>query len=159
MILSTRTRTLWAVISVLPVVAFALWDGPTWLTLALILVAPLLMAIPHESLHVLGHRLFGIRARLGHIKGAFGWPTLAVQALEPQSLRSYRFAVLLPSLVLGLVPTVLGVWLGSRPVLLIGLVGLSMASSDLAVWFHLRPWPGHTLVRDHPGEVGVLRLD
>ena len=159
MILSTRTRTIWASISVLPVVVFALWDGPTWLTLVLMLVAPLVMALPHEALHVLGHRLFGVRARLGHVKSAFGWPTLAVQALEPQSLRSYRFAVLLPVLILGLVPLVLGAWLGSRPVLLIGLVGVAMASSDLAAWFHLRHWPGQTLVRDHPGEVGVIRLD
>lgn len=159
MILSTRTRTLWSVISVLPVLAFILWDGPTWLTLVLMIIAPLLMAIPHEGLHVLGHRLYGVRARLGQIKSVFGWPTLAVQALEPQSLRSYRLALLLPALVLGLVPLVLGVSLGSRPVLLIGWVGVSMASSDLAVWFHLRHWPGQTLVRDHPGEVGVIRLD
>lgn len=159
MILSTRTRTVWSVISVLPILVFILWDGPTWLTLVLMLIAPLLMALPHEGLHVVGHRLFGVPARLVHIQSAFGWPTLAVRALDPQSLRSYRVALVLPALVLGLVPLVLGIWLGSRPVLLIGLVGVAMASSDLAVWFHLRHWPGQTLVRDHPGEVGVIRLD
>ena len=159
MILSTRTRTGWSVISVLPILVFILWDGPTWLTLVLMLITPLLMALPHEGLHVVGHRLFGVPARLVHIQSAFGWPTLAVRALDPQSLRSYRVALVLPALVLGLVPLVLGIWLGSRPVLLIGLVGVSMASSDLAVLVLTAHWPGRTQVRDHPEAVGVLRLE
>lgn len=159
MVLSTRAKTFWAVISAVPIMAFFVWDGPSWSTLGLTFLTPVLLALPHEGLHRVGHRLCGVRARLGILRGAFGLPTLAVQALEPQTVRSYRLALTLPALVLGFLPTVLGVWLGSPPLLLIGSVGVSMASSDLAVWFHIRPWPDRKLVRDHPTEVGVLRVD
>ena len=159
MVLSSSAKFVFAVLCILPFVVYHVVTGLQVRLLfgsAMIFVA---LALPHEALHWLGHRLAGVDARLGWARGVFGTPTLAVGARQPQTLRSYRLALALPFLVLSVVPLGLGwVW-QQRDFVLAGLVGLSMASSDLAVLVLTAHWPGTTRVRDHPEAVGVLRLD
>lgn len=159
MILSAITKITFAVLFTLPFALYQIFTGILWQNLLISTVVFFLTALPHELLHWVGHRLAGVDAKLGWARGAFGSPTLAVLAQRPQTLWSYRIAVALPGLALGVMPLVLGALSGTPLWVLVGLVGISMASSDIALLVFTLRWPGHCLVQDHPQAVGVLRLD
>src|SRR5690554_5370940 len=82
--------------------------------LFLLIVAYAISAIIHELLHVVGMLLFGrvpLRSiRFGH---RISEGVLYVHSREPMSARAYRGVLLLPGIVTGVVPTVIGIYVGS----------------------------------------------
>ena len=67
---------------------------------------------------------------------------------------AYRLSIILPGLLLGILPGILGiVWL-SLPLVLWGLLMTTAAGVDLAVLLAIRQVPGAAWVRDHPTKAG-----
>lgn len=132
----------------------SVWSLLSWPEALLALLALLASLAAHEGLHALGFRRGGAK------KISFGvqWKYLApyTHTDEVISARSYRRALLLPGLLLGVLPLVLGLVLASPPMFLLGLVQVIGASGDIYVWWLLRGTPGETPVLDHPDEVGCM---
>ncbi len=118
----------------------------------LIIVASILA---HESLHALGFLLFG-RVPRSSVRLGFHRRTLTPFAACNTAVTAgaYRKAALLPAVVLGVVPSILGVIVGSPALTLWGWVMLALAGGDLAAVWAIRRVPGESLVLDHPSRVG-----
>ena len=121
-----------------------------WLLLILVL-----SIIIHEGLHAVGFVLVG-RVPLSAIKFGFSWQGLAPYApcRVPLPISAYRLSVLLPGFVLGFLPALVGLLIGSFALLLYGAVMLVTAGGDLAVFLAVRSVPSGARVIDHPTAPG-----
>ncbi len=115
--------------------------------------------VVHELLHAVGFVVAG-RVPITAVSFGFSWKGLAPYAhcATPMRASAYRLAVLLPGLVLGVVPGILGIILQSLPLVLWGILMTSAAGGDLAALLAIRQVPGLAWVRDHPSQVGCQVL-
>jgi hypothetical protein len=68
--------------------------------------------------------------------------------------RAYRTAVLLPGIILGVLPAIVGLLIGSFWLTLFGAIMVMAAGGDLAVLLAVRDVPATAIVRDHPTKPG-----
>ena len=136
---------------IMPTIA-QLFDGAVWWTAVLIFF---LSIIAHELLHAVGYIWVGGVPRTA-VKFGFSWRGLAPYAhcYEPMTARAYRTAVSLPGLILGLLPGIIGLLIGSFWLTLFGAIMVMTAGGDLAVLLAIRHLPPTAIVRDHPTRVG-----
>ena len=110
----------------------------------------------HEGLHGLGH----VRGEASWNDVQFGmhWKALTpfAQCTVPTRARSYRIAIALPGLVLGVVPVGLGVATGTWLATFYGFLMLVAAAGDFLILWILRGVPAGAWVQDHPQQVGCL---
>lgn len=145
----------------------ALWERPllppaddfsltTFFWLALLF---LLSIAAHELIHAVTFLLFG-KVPVAAIKFGFSWKAAAPYAhcRVPVSARTYRLAVALPGLLLGLAPGVAGLLVGSGWLAIWGTFMTAAAGGDLAVLWAVRAVPRDRLVLDHPTEPGCQVL-
>jgi len=113
--------------------------------------------VVHEGLHGVGFALIG---KIPRSKIGFGvkWLTFTpyCHCAEPMSAAAYRWAVALPTLVLGVVPGLLGLALGSFTLAFWAVIMLVSGSGDLAILWAIRAVRGDATVRDHPSRAGCL---
>lgn len=126
------------------------------LTLLAVLLASI---VAHEGLHALGLVWLGGMEKTAVAFG-FSWRTLApfTYCRTPLPIKTYRLTVAMPGLLLGIVPSVLGLLLGHAPLLLFGGWMVIAASGDLAVLWVTRHVAAAATVRDHPTQAGCLVL-
>lgn len=127
-------------------------------TFPLFFGALVLGIVVHEGLHGLGFWWGG--ADGSAIEFGFSWEGLAPYAHCDAPLRCapYRWAVLLPGLVLGGGPLVVGLGVGHWGITGFGAVMLAVAGGDLLILWLLRTVPRRAWVHDHPSQVGALVL-
>lgn len=126
-----------------------------------ILVPALLLSIlVHEGLHALGFLLLGGAPRSA-VHFGIHRPTLSPFAgcRVAVTANGYRGAVMLPSLVLGVLPVAIGLAIGHGFLLVWGAFMLHAATGDLIVLWTIRSVPGRARVLDHPERVGCRVLD
>ena len=113
-------------------------------------VALVLSVALHELLHLAGYVWIG-GAPIDAVH--FEWRGVAIVARcdVPLPARSYRAAVALPGLVLGLVPTIVGLALGVELVTVYGAVMLGASAGDMAVLWALRKYRADEEVVDRSG--------
>jgi hypothetical protein len=126
----------------------------TWLHFLGLLVAGIVV---HELLHGLGWMVFGGVAR-ADIEIGVKWKLLTPYAhtRARMATRAYRWAVLLPGLVLGMVPALLAIASGSVLLLTFGLAFTVAAGGDFLVLWLLRDVPAEAKVADHPTKAGSV---
>lgn len=73
---------------------------------------------------------------------------------EPLRAGSYRWTVAAPGLVLGALPTAVGLFSGNPWVMFFGTFFLLAASGDAVILWLLRGVPANALVEDHPTRAG-----
>jgi hypothetical protein len=140
---------------------YLLWGlsplGQAWsATSGWILVLALVVGTAaHELIHGVTWLIAG---RLSWSSIAFGvhWKHLTpfAHAKVPVGVNAYRIGGLMPCLLLGVIPTCIGVILG-RPLLFIfGGVFVALAAGDLLVLILLAGVPSDALVQDHPLRIG-----
>lgn len=129
--------------------------GPTVLDILIgTLVALLLYAVSafvHEALHIAAMVMPVSRLEVG-MRLSEG--VVYVHAKEPMSARAYRIVLLVPAVILGVVPVVVGVLEGQGWVVVYGYVMLLSAIGDLVVLRLMKRVDARTLVRDHPEQLG-----
>ena len=110
----------------------------------------------HEGLHGLGHA-WG-EASWSNVRFGMHWKALTpfAQCTVPTRARSYRIAIALPGLVLGVAPLALGVATGTWLLTFYGFLMLVAAAGDLLILWILRGVPAGAWVQDHPRQVGCL---
>lgn len=162
--MSMIAANIWANILALPVLAFylggyvLLWGWPTgvliwsWGEILGALAILIVSIIIHELLHGIGYRLGG--ASWQQIKFGVKQLTPYAHCEIPLHLAAYRLAVLLPGLILGILPAVVGVVWGSWLLTLYGAVMSAAALGDALILWLLRDAPAAARVLDHPSKVG-----
>jgi hypothetical protein len=86
------------------------------------------------------------------------WTALTpfAQCTVPTRARSYRVALALPGLVLGVGPLTIGLLTGGWLATFYGFLMLVAAAGDLLILWILRGVPTGAWVQDHPQQVGCL---
>ncbi len=78
---------------------------------------------------------------------------------EPLNRRGYMVGAMMPCVVLGVVPGVVGIAIGSLPLVVWGIVFISSAAGDIWMTWLLMKEPSDCLFLDHPSEAGFFVLD
>jgi hypothetical protein len=138
-----------------PAATFAL-ALPSMLLFLTLLVAGILV---HEAIHGLGWAYFG-RLPLRRIRFGFQAATLTpyAHALDPMPARAYRIGAVLPALLLGGLPFLVGTIAGSLSLALYGMIFVFAAGGDLLVLWLIRNVDAQALVQDHPSRAGCIVL-
>lgn len=106
----------------------------------------------HEGLHGIGYKLAG--ARWDEIEYGVKSFSPYAHCKVPLRVNGYRIAVALPGLVLGILPGVAGILLGSAALTFFGAFMTSGALGDAIILWLLRDAPQNVRVLDHPSKVG-----
>jgi hypothetical protein len=146
---------LFAYLALYPAVSLAL-ALPSALLFMVLLVAGILA---HEAIHGLAWSLIG-RLPLRRIRFGFQASTLTpyAHALDPMPVRAYRIGAVLPALLLGGVPFLIGMVVGSASMALFGMIFVFAAGGDLLVLWLIRNIDARALVQDHPSRAGCIVL-
>ena len=78
---------------------------------------------------------------------------------EPMRIRPYQLACLMPCFVLGVIPSVFALFIGSLPLLLWGIFFIAAAAGDIWMAWLLTKENSNSLVLDHPSEAGFYIYD
>lgn len=132
--------------------------GFTSTTLLLLLPVFLALVVIHELIHGVGWAIF---AAHGFKDIEFGFMkqylTPYCTCLVPLTKGQYIFGALLPCILLGIVPMIVAILVGSLPLLLLGIVMTDSASGDiLIVWkiLRYRSEKNEIVYMDHPTQAG-----
>lgn len=140
-----------------------LWGSPLRAeldaSLLLFILAFILGVVVHEALHGVGLVLFG-RVPWGAVRFGVNWKALMpiAHCNAPLSSSSYRYALLLPGIALGIVPGVIGLVLGISWATLFGAAMFAGAGGDFVAVWAIRSVPASARVIDHPEKVGCQVL-
>ncbi len=131
----------------------ALLDGVDRFSLPIVLLAFAASIVLHEALHGVGYLVAGGASRSSARFGVWDLTPYA-HCAAPMPAHAYRTAVLLPLLVLGVLPGIVGLAFGNATLTLYATLMTVSTAGDLLVVWAIRSVPGDTLVRDHPSRVG-----
>ena len=134
--------------------------APVTLTSTVLFLALLAAGIlAHEAIHGLAWAYFG-RLPLRRIRFGIQASTLTpyAHALDPMPARAYRLGAILPALLLGALPFVVGTAVGSASLALYGMIFVFAAGGDLLVLWLIRGVDARALVQDHPSRAGCIAL-
>ncbi|MBC5775148.1 DUF3267 domain-containing protein [Pontibacter sp. KCTC 32443] len=114
-------------------------------------------AVVHELLHGFTWAAF-CKNGLKSIKYGVHWKMLTpyCHCKEVLPLRPYILGGMMPGLVMGVLPTIAGLILGSINVFLFGLLFTIAAGGDMLILWMLRHTSKHDLVQDHPELIGCI---
>lgn len=135
------------------------WNGLEFKfsTEIIIYILILILSIPiHELLHGLGWSIFckeGFKSvRFGIMKPSF---TPYCSCKEPLSFKGYLIGGILPLILLGLLPCVLGILIQSSGILFLGFFGVISAGGDMAIILNLLKYRDGIFL-DHPSKGGFI---
>jgi hypothetical protein len=131
-----------------------------FIDIVMLLLAYLVGVVVHEALHVVGMLIFG-RVSLRSVEWGhrISEGVVYVHTTEPMSARAYRGVLLLPGILTGIVPVLLGWWTGSMWLTVFGWLMTTSAVGDLAILRLIRDLRPDVPLQDHPHKVGVLVVD
>lgn len=109
----------------------------------------------HEALHALGWILFARQPR-ETIEFGFKQLTPYTHARQAMPVTPYRYGILLPGLLLGIVPALVAIATGSIFLLAVGVFFTFTAGGDFLILWLLRRVPRSARVQDHPERVGCF---
>ncbi len=111
----------------------------------------------HELLHGVTFSLF-TEDGLKSIKFGFQWKAFApyCHCKVPLESRHYKTALVMPGLLLGLLPSIIGLGTGSIMTFAYGWIFTLAAGGDILMLLLLKDVSPHSLVQDHPEKIGCL---
>lgn len=117
----------------------------------------ILLILAHEAVHAIGWK-YASGLDWSQFKFGFSWKGLApyCHATAPMLAQPYRIGGILPAIVTGVLPLLIGYMLNSAPLILIGGVMISAAVGDVFVLWTIRHLPKDAKVLDHPSQVGCI---
>ncbi|HYG01184.1 MAG TPA: DUF3267 domain-containing protein [Chryseosolibacter sp.] len=131
------------------------WGG--WKGIISMLAILISGIIAHELIHGITFALF---AREGFRSIRFGIlmksMTPYCHCKEPLTATQYRISTIMPAIVLGIIPALIGIYNGSAGLLLFGLFFTIAAGGDFLILYLLRKQPTNVLIQDHPEKIGCF---
>jgi hypothetical protein len=120
----------------------------------------LLGIVAHEAIHGIVWAMLG-SGSFRTIEFGVNWKALTPYAhsTAPMTARIYRWGAVMPALVLGLVPSLVGLATGNGMAMAFGIVFTAAAGGDFLILWLLRGVSGEALVEDHPTRGGCLVLE
>jgi hypothetical protein len=121
-----------------------------------VVIPTLVVGVPlHEFIHGVAWAMASGRP-LSDVSFGFQWKTLTPYAhlQEPVPATAYRWGAVMPAVMLGLLPYLVGLALGSGWLACLGLFFIFTAGGDLLVLWLLRGVGGGALTEDHPSRAG-----
>lgn len=134
-------------------------DGNPHLLMVLVLVI-LVMIILHELIHGMFFSLFAKRGTKS-IKFGIIWSKFApyCHCTDTITAKQYRIVLLMPTLLLGVLPTLTGFVIGNFIIFFSGVMLIWGGIGDIIAYSLTRKVPGSALLIDHPKEVGFYYND
>ena len=123
-------------------------------------LAFVILIVVHEATHAIGWIIFaGVRPK--DIRFGIAWQTLSPYAHSKVAMRagSYRVGVILPLIVTGIVPTLIGTVTNTGWLTVAGAILVSGAVGDLIVLWVIRKVPSKAMVIDHPQNAGCYVVE
>jgi len=114
--------------------------------------------IVHELLHGLTWGLFAKNGQKS-IKYGVKWKVLTpyCHCKEPLKVKHYKIGTAMPLLVMGIIPSIIGIAIGHAGILCFGLFFSWAAGGDIIAIFMLRKLDNDVYVSDHPDKMGFIR--
>ena len=119
-----------------------------------------LLLVPHELIHGLTAIVVG-KAKWKDLKFGMMWKKCAAycHCNKPLTVAQYRYFLLMPLVILGIIPSILSFILGNSLILLYGMIGITVAIGDIWIAWLLRKEDGSVKVYDHPSTAGYFLFD
>ena len=116
--------------------------------------------VVHEFIHGATWACFAKRG-LRSISYGVMWKYLTPYAHcdEPMHIRPYQLACLMPCFLLGVVPSVVSLFIGNVPCLLFGVLYIAAAAGDIWMAWLLQKEDKESMVLDHPTEAGFYIIE
>lgn len=161
------TANLLAFILAIPILAIILvpfvliWDYETFETgkdafmdyFFLIIVGGIII---HELLHGLTWGYF-VTNGMKSIKFGIKWLTPYCHCKEPIKVKHYKIGGAMPLIIMGIIPSIIGLIIGHGLVLTFGIFFTWAAGGDLIALYMLRKLDNNIYVSDHPAKLGFIR--
>jgi hypothetical protein len=129
-------------------------------SIPVLLVLMFVGIVVHELIHGLTWTYF---AKNGWKSISFGvmWKMLTpyCHCDEPMSIPGYMCGAMMPCVVLGVIPAVVALFIGSLPLLAWGVFFIAAAGGDIWMTWLLTKENPKSMVLDHPSEAGFYILD
>ena len=124
-------------------------------------ILPLILFFAGIILHELIHGIFfAVYAKKGIRSVRFGimWKALAPYAhcTEPLKIKQYIIALLAPLILVGIIPAITGIIIGSFLLTAFGIILSAGAAGDLMIYNLIRKENPEDYVQDHPIEAGYF---
>jgi hypothetical protein len=128
------------------------------LFLAVIIV--IMGILMHELIHGLSWAWFG-KKPLSVIRYGFNLKALTPYAhcKEPMKISTYRLGAVMPGLILGILPSAIGIISGQGEIMIFGLLFTVAAGGDVMVLWLVRKEKSGVLVMDHTTQAGCYVMD
>lgn len=114
----------------------------------------------HECIHGLTWAYFA-KSGWKSIKIGIIWKLLTpyCHCSEPMKIRNYRIGVIMPCIILGIIPAIIALAIGSLALLIWGIIFISVAAGDIWMTWLLNKENPDSLVLDHPSEAGFYIIE
>jgi hypothetical protein len=114
-------------------------------------------AIVHELLHGVTWALFA-KDGFKSIKFGVMWKILSpyCHCKEPLKFRHFIAGALMPTMLLGILPTLIAIYIGNLILLVFGIMFIAAGGGDLLMIYSLRNEKPSSLIQDHPTEIGCI---
>ena len=137
------------------------FDGLVWVWdhIFIALAIAVVLIVAHEMIHGLTWRLVS-GADKDAVEFGIQWKTITPYAHvnAPMKVRDYRLGTIMPGMLTGLLPLIIGLAIGNPVVLVFGMYMTAAAGGDLLILWLLRKDPADALVEDHPDLAGCYLL-
>ena len=157
-----KQASYWAVLIVLASIGlyYAIWGFKfdiTFIALLKFYFFNLLGLVIHEMIHGLGFILIG-KAKLNEVKFGVIWKAVTPYAhcKVPLGINAYRISLLLPVIITGIIPLILGLAMESLLTVVVAAFLTTGGIGDWLIFRRLQPFPSHAFVSDHPSEIGCI---
>tara|TARA_B110000902_G_scaffold30390_1_gene32730 strand:- start:310 stop:870 length:561 start_codon:yes stop_codon:yes gene_type:complete len=114
--------------------------------------------IVHELLHGLTWGYFASNG-LKSIKFGIKWSFLTpyCHCKEPLKVKHYKIGGAMPLIVMGIIPSIIGLIIGNGGILSFGIIFTLAAGGDIIALYMLRKLDNNIYVSDHPKKMGFIR--
>lgn len=115
----------------------------------------IILAVLHELLHAAAFILFG-KSTWKDIRFGIMWSSITpyVHCSKPLNAWAYRISLVFPTIVLGVVPSLIGFGFEYGFLAFWGTIMLIGGVGDMIILFLIKKLPGNTLLMDHPSKIG-----
>ncbi|RXQ87400.1 DUF3267 domain-containing protein [Ancylomarina salipaludis] len=114
--------------------------------------------IIHELLHGLTWGYFASKG-LKSIKFGIRWKFLTpyCHCKEPLKVKHYKMGGAMPLIIMGIIPSIIGLIIGHGGVLIFGMLFTYAAGGDMIALYMLQKLDNNIYVSDHPNKMGFIR--
>ncbi|MGB6295963.1 MAG: DUF3267 domain-containing protein [Rivularia sp. (in: cyanobacteria)] len=166
---------LYAIIAVLPFILILVglhiyvWKGRNFFGelfssepqyFSLFMLAIFVGIVIHELIHGITWQFFS-KKKSNAIRYGIDWKTMSPYAhcKEPMEIKAYRLGVVMPAIILGFLPAIIGILTGNAFIFIFGLAFILAAGGDILILWLIRNVKAGSLVEDHPKRAGCYVID